>query len=385
MNMITVSIATEGQFFDSREKWNQLVQAMPYPSVFCTWEWISAWQSNFTKKNNLFIIFVYEGGDLIGILPLYYYQSDLIKTGFCGKVLKFCGADPLHTDHLDVICNKENTDICIEAIFKYLNNNRSLWDVIHIPLLAENSGIISYFNQKTRILVCYIYEITTAPYLVIGGKFDDYINKFKKKKRYNIRRERKKLYNELDAGYFSCNNNEEVIDGLRTVFHLHNKRFAHKGTVSTFGNKNIEKFYLDFIENTGDRDYIWIRFIRNKERVVSAFLGFYFCDRIFFYQMGHDPEYSNYSLGSTIIYESINEAFQKKCVEFNFLQGDEQYKYSWTDKERMLSDVVIFNRTINGLLSLIMSRIRRMMSNIKNKLRQKNLRNLLDIGKYHIV
>ncbi len=364
--MITVSISTEEQFLHSRELWNQLVRTMRYPSIFCTWEWISTWQSNFIKKQNLFIIFVHNKKKLIGILPLYYYQPVLIQTGFCGKVLQYCGTDPLYTDHLDIICAEENRNVCIEAIFKYLKKNRVLWDVIRIPFAADDSSIISYVNKKKPLLSCYCYVRSVAPYLAIEGTFEDYIKKFKKKKRYNIRRERNKLYSELGVEYCSCDN-EDVDKQLKTVFELHNKRFLHRNIVSTFNNENIEKFYLDFIENTKNSNYVWIRFIKNKERAVSAFFGFYFCDRVFFYQMGHDPEFEKYSLGSTIIYESINEAFQKKCVEYNFLQGDERYKYSWSNKERKLFDVIIFNRSIKGLFSQIIVGIRHKMSYIKNK------------------
>ena len=55
-----------------------------------------------------------------------------------------------------------------------------------------------------------------------------------------------------------------------------------------------------------------------------------------YYQAGFNPEFSQYALGNQLILHAINDAIDLKCTEFDFMRGDEAYKYKWTSAERYL-------------------------------------------------
>ncbi len=55
---------------------------------------------------------------------------------------------------------------------------------------------------------------------------------------------------------------------------------------------------------------------------------------ICFYLSGFDPEWEKYSPGTALIGTAIAEAAAEGCTEFDFLRGQEQYKYRWGAEDR---------------------------------------------------
>lgn len=49
----------------------------------------------------------------------------------------------------------------------------------------------------------------------------------------------------------------------------------------------------------------------------------------------------------------MEEGIRRGCRVFDFLRGDEPYKYRWTENDRRLLSVCIYNRRLTALLSLV--------------------------------
>ena len=83
-----------------------------------------------------------------------------------------------------------------------------------------------------------------------------------------------------------------------------------------------------------DQKRIWLRILKTENETIAAYYGFVFENRVFYYQLGLDPQWQSHSPGMVILYEVIREAFAGDFREFNFLQGEEEYKYKWTKTHR---------------------------------------------------
>jgi CelD/BcsL family acetyltransferase involved in cellulose biosynthesis len=57
--------------------------------------------------------------------------------------------------------------------------------------------------------------------------------------------------------------------------------------------------------------------------------------------------------GDLLLSQCMEEGIRRGCREFDFLRGAEPYKYRWTDTERRLLTVLIYNRKRAALLSLL--------------------------------
>ena len=57
--------------------------------------------------------------------------------------------------------------------------------------------------------------------------------------------------------------------------------------------------------------------------------------------------------GDVLLSHCMEEGIRRGCRTFDFLRGDEPYKYRWTESDHRLLTLQIHNRRAAGLFSLV--------------------------------
>lgn len=341
--MYSARIIESDQFRSSRAVWNRLVSRMKYPSVFCTWEWIYSWWERFGESHTPIIVFIYDDTDVKGILPLFRRRTTRVSQWLRGAMLDYGGATEVYPDHLDIICAPEDVPACLTAAFDFLSERVPGWTWVRLPMLAQGSDLFRVFGAGGRWQVT-VRQASTAPYLKLTGSFEDYLARLPKKDRYKIKSPRKKLLDDGKTRYEAFAP-AEFETGLRVLFDLHRRRADVKGIMSTFDRPAIFEFHRLLLSRLGPEE-VMLRCLRGEAGVVAALYALRCGGRIFFYQVGYDPEWSWAHPGIVLISEAIREAYREGCTEFNFLQGDEPYKHTFTHEARKLFDCSVYNTTL---------------------------------------
>lgn len=366
--MYRVELIDIERFKNSRDAWNTLVASMKMPSIFCTWEWIYTWWVHFGKKYEPLILFIYKNSSLAGILPLAIHKSSNLNL-LRGNALSYCGSNELGPDQFDIISSNEDAGQCINAVFNFLSTEYKDWDVLLLSLISEESNLISFLNKDSLTFDVRIREASIAPFIPLTGTFEEYINSFDKKQRYNIRSRRKKLYEDHGIKYESCDSSKEY-EGLKDLFYLHGERAKRKDILSSFEKSDSFKFHNDLVQTISNNGWVSLRFLRNEKEVVAASYNFVFGGQVFSYQKGLSPAWERYGPGAVLVYELIREAFLNGNKEYNFLQGGEEYKKQWTQKSRVLYTATIFNKTVYANLLKTYSTFKTFIK--KNLIKSKN-------------
>ena len=348
--MYEVKIIGVTEFKESRDLWNNLALEMYHPTIFCTWEWVYTWWEHFGEAYKPLILFVYEGTEVKGILPLTSHKGLFRNKWMTGRILDYCGSLEIFPDHLDIIASKEDAEHCTNAIFEFLSSEYKAWDVLLLSHISEESSLISCLDKKEFPFDSERNVANVAPFTPLSGSFEDYIKKFDHKQRYNIRRMKKKLYESQSIEYMSCNPPQNN-DCLKTLFNLHEKRAREKNIISTFKGARIFNFHNALLERTSENGWPWLRFLGNGKEIISVFYGFALNGYLFNYQVAHDPMWEKYSPGTVLLYCVIEDAFNNGCKEFDFLRGNEKYKSTWANSSRNLITLSIFNKTICGKIT----------------------------------
>ena len=343
---LTVHRATEEEFQESRIAWNHLVSAMRFPSPFCTWEWICTWWEHFGRERELVPLFIYHGDELRGILPLFRHRTPAVSQWLKGAALDYCGATEVYPDHLDIICAPEDVPACVTAAFDFLLARLPGWAWARLPMLAQDSDLLRALDSVRGKLQVAVRQVSIAPYIALTGSFEDYLAGLRSKERYNIRSRRKKLLEEGKIRYEAFAP-AEYETGLRTLFELHARRADVKGIASTFGRSAVFEFHRALLQRLDPND-VMLRCLKSEAGVIAALYGFRCGGRTFFYQIGYDPEWSWAHPGVVLISEAIREVCTGGGTEFNFLQGDEPYKRTFTHEARPLFDCHVYNSTLSG-------------------------------------
>jgi CelD/BcsL family acetyltransferase involved in cellulose biosynthesis len=365
--MYTVRIATIEEFEKSKEVWNKLASRMPLPSIFCTWEWIYTWWEHFGADYEPLILFVYKNSELKGILPLASHRTLFNREGIIGRILTYCGSRELGPDHLDVITAQEHAEQCIDALCSFLSSSYRDWDVCNLGLSAEDSNLISWFS-KGKTSKIYGLDITAkqasfAYFIPINGRFEDYINTLDAKQRYNLRSRKNKLEKEGFA-YGPCDPLKEP-QGFDTLFEIHALRSRKKKIQSAFSGVDILEFHKSLAKRINNSGWLSLRFLRSEKTVIAASYNFKYQGRVFSYQKGMDPKWERFGPGKAIVYDAIKEAFLTGSKEYNFLQGNEEYKSGWTRECRPLFTVTIYNNTVGGRMTSVLSKLRNLLKKVR--------------------
>lgn len=331
-----------------KEDWNALVVSMRYPTVFCTWEWTYTWWQHFGAGRRLRLLLLRRNGQLVGVLPLYSERRMVSSDGRIGRVLGYCSASDLFPDPLDIVSAKADARECAEAALAYWERNARDWDVLHLRFLAEDSELLrcaaSGGPGGARAA-----RISGAPYIAITGSYEDYLGTLSGNERSKIGRSRRKLMEQKSVEYVDLGA-EGASQALRALLALHAKRAGAKKMHSTFARADVIAFHRDFLSLIAP-GHVWLRGLRLHGELIAAFYGYTVGGRIAYYQLGHDPAWANYSPGAVLLQETIREAFARGFAEYNFLQGEEAFKFRWTSQIRWLQAVDVYNRSALGRMS----------------------------------
>jgi CelD/BcsL family acetyltransferase involved in cellulose biosynthesis len=345
-----------------RDEWNSLVARMRYPTVFSRWEWMAAWWAHFAEDRGARIIVIHDENRLVGILPLYLQCCYWRRDWRIGRVLRYFASTEVYPDHLDIIAAPGDAGACVAAAFNHLRKSAHQWDVIQLPYLAADSALAaSDMNASVRLGP--LKRTGVAAYISNGGGYEDYLRGLSGNERQKIRSRRRKLLERKGVTYESIAPHD-YLDALSVLFALHEKRALQKGITSTFRGQKIQMFHRQLVETLPAQN-IWLRALRWDGTLVALFYGYRIDDRVFYFQMGHDPDKSDWSMGSVILQETIREALEVGVKEYNFLQGDEEFKFRWSHEQRSLFQIEGFGITARGALSSRLATLRDALKGVR--------------------
>lgn len=326
---------------------SRISQSMSYPSFFCSSEWLRTAAQNLLPNDNLLIITVKADYLIKAILPLIERRNIL-----GGIDLRFLGAD-FYPDPLGLICAHSDRSTFIAALKDFLLKH-SKWDRLFLDWILEEEA--QMWNAPAR-------HRTISPYKILPFSFDELLTEFTSKKRNDLRRKVRKFF---DAGgeFLVSENISTNIFFLDNLFKQHKSRSAERNIASSFSGNRVEKFHKMLVTNSPNVRFYGLQ-VNNK--LISIIYGYEYSNIFYYYQVSHDPEFYKLSPGSVLLHLVLEDCCKRGLKEFNFLQGDENYKEGWTKKSRSLYHCVLKMDTIRAHLLDGLDNWKRMVKQIGRK------------------
>jgi hypothetical protein len=341
-------------------EWNALVHSMEMPNVFLTWEWVTTWIELFGSSYDVLILLGYEDNKLVCVMPLTRKLMRLEDGFLKQQVVTFCGSLELYPDHLDLICDKGTPQAEINnylyEFIQFIYNDSC--DVLYLPYLAELGYLSRWINEHRLTHRIIEYNGIISPYILFGENISSYFQTMGKKKRYNIKREAKILFEQKNVEMKCLESEDDIKRGLEDLYRLHSARSQARGIESTFSSDRIMNYHLELAKKTASMDWVRIFQLKENSNIIASAYGFLFNDRFNYYQTGFDPGWSSYSPGNVLIYSMIEYLSGKGCREFDFLGGTDAYKLYWTKESRLMKTYLIFNQSLTSRLEYFLQKAR---------------------------
>jgi CelD/BcsL family acetyltransferase involved in cellulose biosynthesis len=338
MEDIFIEKISDVQFTGMREEWNALLGKSLTNEIFLSWDWIHSWWDVFRDENRELYILCGKNasGEMIGIAP-FYLQTRTVPVKGKRRVMRLCSSVETYPDHLDLIATKDYGDLFLEAVLKYLIQNDKDWDLIRLEGVHEGSILKNYLTStppRTKRLLITSGADGKCPYLVINGKFEDYLKTFSSKKRQTLLRKRRILLNREKALFRTVQCDEEPEKYIQELFALHEERARQKGIKTTFSGENVYKFHNKIVHSLLKDGKVVLAFLYKEFNPLVSYYCIKHNKKVYYYQAGLSHEGERKSAGTVLFSLLLEHAFREEYKEFDFLRGSEEYKFFWTKNYR---------------------------------------------------
>ena len=319
-----------------KEEWHTLYTQTSSASIFLTWEWMYTWWQNYRPKLNtprLHLVAFYDNEDTLkALIPLFTYKQGRLS------VCAFLGTLYESSDYLDILVHPDISDASLLKAMQSIPVDKLM---AHSDIwLISNAFKDARLTQLARSLFpAALYEqrrTSVCPYLPLPENEEALFKQLSKNMKSTLRRTRNKINKDPQFSIDLIDKTELIDEAVTELFRLHNLRFTDKKQATKFNyqqrgtfHKKIARLWL-----THDR----LRFYRI--RYANEAIGFLYCyyhnNTILYMQAGFHPDYGKYGLGNQLMLRAMNDGMAAGAVEFDFMRGNESYKYKWTSRFREL-------------------------------------------------
>ena len=356
----------------SREVWDRLAAANPWATPFSGWAFQRAWWDAYggSAHDQTLTVVDGESGELVAIVPLMHrhaveptdaathtkmrmgHPSQLTPVPPTAKAI-FFGAS-YHADYATILATPAAMPIVADAVGAHLaaaadpaDPHPSPWDAIDLrrlrcgdpaaEALAEAFGRREIANSWTlnveREDVCPVLS------LPVGGTFDDYLGTLDKKGRHEIRR---KIRRAEAQGEVRLVESSDPLNDLDTFADFHQGKWGERGLFSaTPGGDASRKFFRRLFEEHGPDGALRLSFLTVGARRIAAGVHFRTTDGYLYYNGGVDVDARELSPGVLMVAAYIQQAIGDGCRRFDFLRGDEPYKYEWGAVDEPIQRILV--------------------------------------------
>jgi CelD/BcsL family acetyltransferase involved in cellulose biosynthesis len=177
-----------------------------------------------------------------------------------------------------------------------------------------------------------------CPIIDLPSTWDDYLMMLDKKQRHEIRRKLRKADNEVTNHFVIVGRDRDLEAEMKDFIDLHQKSTPEK---DEFMDPQMEAFFFEVSQVLQDEGWLQLAFIEMDGIKAASLLNFDYGDRILVYNSGYDPaQFHHLSPGIVVTARCIEHAIALGRREFDFLRGDEVYKYRFgaqdTEVRRLL-------------------------------------------------
>lgn len=347
---ITAScVEGEEAFQQLRPEWDALAERVTFTTPFLRFKWNATWWKHWGGGHQLRIILVREGdGRLVGIAPFYLSRNPWFKLR--ARRMGLLADTHTGSDYLGPLVQSGYEQRAGRVIADALIDTRQEWDYLELDHTLEDHAVLHELRVALRESGYreQFVKRSTCPYAALPESFEDYVRLLGHNIRYNFRRRLKALHRNGSVALVVLRNGPEIQSRLPELMELHRRRFTTQGKPSSFLLPDVQQFHRELIGAMGPDDGLRLYILEIRGQAAAALYGFSEGKRFLFFQSGMDPQWSRFSVGLVLMGSVIEQVIKDGHTEFDFLRGDEAYKYQWATAVRSTYTVRMFDRQMKA-------------------------------------
>jgi CelD/BcsL family acetyltransferase involved in cellulose biosynthesis len=325
-----------------QDHWNELLSEAVFPNIFLTWQWINSWWKFFGKDQQLYIAVFEVKSSLIAILPFQICSISYFPGIKFRKACLIGDGRIVSPDYLGPIIREGSTEY-IPDIINVIRGVLSETRIVQFSSInIKDQSIEKIISALTADFPIFFEANDTCPIATFSGNYEEYFKNLSNTSQKKLNRKMKKAEKELDVR-FECLSSEDCAqDILCLIKQIFKNSTRGKSGGFSFSIPQYQDFHREIIPSFARAG--WLRFFIlyfNNEPVCYIY-GYYYNKIFWFYQTSFDLKYSKFAPGLIAFQLAIKHLIMEGAEQFDFLRGDEPYKFLFSDKQNSLCTITFF-------------------------------------------
>lgn len=329
-------------------EWNELVARSRFDTFFLTHEWQTTWWQTLGEGDLWIAAFRTPQGKLVGIAPFYRLEH---SSG------DWAGLSSLHivgcievSDFLDVIIAKGWEKPVCTALRTWLESDDAPnWDLCDFCNLPEESLTYRLLPELWAAdgYGVDVFQEDVAPHIRLPLRYEEYLGEqVEKKQRHEIRRKQRRAEREAQVDFYLVPqdiDDEQLDVELDEFIRLQRLSSPDK---EDFMTPRMQRFFKVMARRMLDAGFLRLAFLSLDGQRSATLFAFEYRKQFLLYNSGYDTGHlAHLSPGWVLLAYLIQYAIAAGCDLFDFLQGDEEYKYHFGSVNYKVMRAIVRNRT----------------------------------------
>ena len=351
-----------------RETWDGLAARNPWSTPFSSWAFQRAWWDAYASNAHDETVVVCPpspGGEPIAIVPLMHRHEVEPGDELTQTKLRHGGSPDLtpvpptataiffgasyHADYATILADPADLPRVADAVAASLADRPDMepWDVVDLRRLrcgdpaadALAGGLRAHAAPEGWTVDVEREDVCPVVTLPVGADIETYLGSLSKKTRHEIRR---KVRRAEGVGTIRLESSADPLADLETFIELHQKRWGVDGLFpDTPGGDQSRVLVRRMFELCGPDGPIRLSFLRVGHKRIAAGIHIEDANGYQYYNAGIDPDAFDLSPGVLLVYAYIRQALERGISRFDFLRGDEPYKYEWGAVDEPIQRILV--------------------------------------------
>jgi CelD/BcsL family acetyltransferase involved in cellulose biosynthesis len=319
-------IRTLEEFDALADQWNDLLNCSASHVPFLRHEYLAAWWRTLGggewAHGDLYVVLGYHAdGSLGAVAPLFFTEN---KDGEPAMML--LGSVEI-SDYLDVIICPDGTPAFIDALLEHLGSPQApAWKLLDLYNLLEDSPTLKILESSaSKRGWQYTQErLQHCPYIPLPGDWETYLAGIDKKQRHEIRRKLRRAESyDVPVRWYILQDALSLGEHVDSLFYLMEQDEDKRAFLTPAMRDQLRAT----VQQAFRAGWLQLAFLEAGGQKVAAYLNFDYGNHIWVYNSGLDFNYSALSPGWVLLGYLLQWANEHQRVAFDFMRGDEDYKY----------------------------------------------------------
>ena len=281
--------------------------------VFATPAWLGAWWSSCASAEELHLLSVRGGGELIGVAPLMR----------SGDAITFVGRSDV-CDHHEITMASGRERPVLQALVEHLDTLD--WSSLRLEGIPEGSATLEGLPPAASERGWKVEEPfdEESPSRSLNGDWDAYLSGLPKKDRHEIRRKLRRLMSAGEVRVYDAAQESGLDDAMPLFLDLARKSNEDK---ADFLTEDRERFFLTLADTMQAKGWLKLFFLEIDGVTAAASLCFDYGGAYYLYNSGYEPRFASLSVGVMLKALALKDAIEAGREVFHFLRGAEPYKF----------------------------------------------------------